>query len=122
MAHLETFSSYFSRLVTFQDFLWIGFIWLLGFLVRKRPSKRLAISTRRYLLIALSFTGLICLRLRFWVATGTFSEFWLVSPEVLAQGFHVNANLLLTECLYMPSAALLLLANKTWRKLALFFP
>jgi glycopeptide antibiotics resistance protein len=120
MAQLETFASYFSRLITFQDLLWIGFIWLIGFLGRKPLAKTLAISSNRYLVIALAFAGVIGLSLRFWVATGTLSTFWLVAPEVWSAGFLINANLLLNICLYVPPAVLLILARKTWWKVALF--
>ena len=114
MAQLETFASYFGRLVTFQDFLWIAFLWFIGFLIRKPVSKRLGVSVKRYLLIALAFAGVIGLSLRFWVASGTLNAFWLVDQEVWAAGFHLNANLLLNICLYVPPAILLVLAGKGW--------
>jgi len=118
---LETFASYFSRLITFQDFLWIGFIWIIGFLFRKRLAKALGISTKRYILIALAFAGVIGFSLRFWNATGTLSTFWLFAPEVWAAGFHINANLVLNICLYIPPALLLILARKSWWKSAIVF-
>jgi glycopeptide antibiotics resistance protein len=121
MAQLETFASYFSRLLTFQDFLWIGFIWLIGFFLRKPLANALGISSKRYLLVELAFAGVIGLSLRFWVATGTLSTFWLVAPEVWSAGFHINANLLLNICLYVPPTVLLILARKTWWKVALGF-
>ncbi|MFM5967477.1 MAG: VanZ family protein [Micrococcales bacterium] len=114
MAQFETIAAYFGRLVTFQDLLWIAFLWSIGFLIRKPVSKRLAVSVKRYLLIALAFAGVIGLSLRFWVATGTLNTFWLVDPEVWAAGFHLNANFLLNICLYVPPALLLVLAGKGW--------
>jgi VanZ like family len=121
MAQFETFSAYLSRLITIQDLVWIGFIWLLAFFLRKRLSKALGISIRRYLLIALAFAGLIGLSLRFWVANGTLSSFWLIAPEGWSSGFHLNANFLLNIGLYAPPAILLVLARKTWWRLAIFF-
>lgn len=121
MSQFETFSAYFGRLITIQDFVWISFIWLIGFLFRSRLARALGISTKRYLLIALSFAGLIGLSLRFWVATGTLSTFWLVASEGWSAGFHLNANFLLNVSLYVPSAILLVLARKSWWMLAIFF-
>jgi glycopeptide antibiotics resistance protein len=121
MAQFETFSAYFSRLITIQDLIWIGLIWLLAFMLRKRFSKSLDISIRRYLLIALAFAGLIGLSLRFWVTNGTLSTFWLFAPEGWSGGFHLNANFLLNISLYVPPAILLVLARKSWWKLAIFF-
>lgn len=119
MAQLETFDAYFGRLITFQDFLWIGFLWLIAILFRKPVSKFVRVSVNRFLLISLAFAGVVGLSLRFWVASGTLSTFWLVAPEVLTPGFHINANFVLNVVLYIPPAALLILARKSWWKVGL---
>lgn len=119
MSQLETFAAYFGRLLTVVDFLWIAVLMIPVVALRKPLSRRLQVSHRRFLLIGLAFAGVFGLSLRFWVATGTLSKFWLVAPEVWSAGSHLNANFALNVALYVPPAALLILARKSWWKVDL---
>jgi glycopeptide antibiotics resistance protein len=114
MAQLETFAAYFGRLLTIEAFLWICFLMAISYLVRKPASRALSISSNRFLLIALSFAGVLGFSLRFWEAHGTLSTFWLIAPELWSAGLAVNANLVLNVFLYLPPATLLVLAKKSW--------
>lgn len=121
MNDLDSFRSYFGRLATPRDFMWITIIWLFGVVLRKRLSKSLGVSVNRYLLINLAFAGLLGLSLRFWVLVGTLSTFWLIAPELWSNPFSLNANFLLNVCLYFPPAFLLVLAGRSWWGSAIFF-
>jgi hypothetical protein len=112
LAQFETFGAYFGRLLTWDVFLWIGGLMLLAFLLRKPLARSLQVSHRRFLLIALSFAGVVGLSLRFWEAYGTWSVFWLIAPEVWSEGFRFNANFVLNLVLYIPPAILLVLARQ----------
>ena len=114
MANFETFSAYLSRLITFQDLIYIAFLMVLALLLRKPLARMLRISVRRYLLIALAFSGVIGLSLRFWVASGYDNTFWVINPLLWAAGIHANANLVLNIALYVPPTMLLVLARKSW--------
>ena len=118
MARFETFAAYFGRLITLEALLWIVFLLLISFLLRKALSPVLRVSTVYYLLISLSFAGVVGLSLRFWDAYGTLSTFWLVAPDLWSAGLKINANLVLNVCLYIPLATLLVLARKrSWKVL-----
>jgi hypothetical protein len=119
MSQFETFAAYLGRFITFETFLWIFFLMVIAFLLRTPFSIALRVSIRRYLLIALAFAGVIGLSLRFWIASGTLSTFWLFAPELWSAGFHLNANLVLNVILYIPPATLLVLAKKSWWKVSL---
>jgi glycopeptide antibiotics resistance protein len=114
MAQFETFAAYFGRLITIEAFIWISFIMLISFLLRKPFSRALGVSINRYLLIALAFGGVLGLSLRFWEVYGTISTFWLFAPELWSAGLQINANLVLNVVLYVPPATLLVLARKRW--------
>lgn len=120
MSNLETFSAYLSRLLTFQDLIYIAFLMVLALLMRKPLSRVLVISVSRYLLIALAFSGVIGLSLRFWVASGYDNTFWVLNPMLWAAGIHLNANLLLNIALYVPPTVLLVLARKSWWRVLIF--
>lgn len=116
MAQLETFTAYFSRLVTLEVFLWISSLLVILLLVRKPASRALSVSSTYYPLIALSFSGILGLSLRFWEAHGTLTTFWLFTPGPWLHGLEMNANFLLNLSLYVPLASLLVLARKScWR-------
>ena len=120
MSQFESFAAYFGRLITFADFAWIGVLMIPAFALRKPLSQVLKVSRRRFLLIGLSFACVFGLSLRFWVASGTLSIFWLVAPEVWSAGWQLNANFVLNVALYIPPAVLLVLARKSWWKVSLF--
>jgi glycopeptide antibiotics resistance protein len=120
MAQLETFAAYFARLITVEAVFWISSLMVVSYLFKKPWSRALGISANRFLVIALAFAGVIGLSLRFWEAHGTISTFWLVAPELWSTGLAVNANFVLNVCLYVPPAALLVLARKSWWKVWAF--
>jgi len=119
VAQLESFASYFARLITLETFVWISFLMVIAFLARKPLARALQVSINRYLLIALSFAGIVGLSLRFWIASGTLSTFWLIAPELWEAGLRINANFVLNILLYIPPAILLVLARKSWWKITL---
>jgi len=45
MARFETFAAYFGRLITLEALLWIVFLLLISFLLRKALSPVLRVST-----------------------------------------------------------------------------
>lgn len=119
MPQLETFAAYFGRLVTLEDAIYILALMGLAFLVRKPIARRLGVSIRRYLLIALAFAGIVGLSLRFWEWGGINPLFWLVDPALWAMASHVGTNWILNVALYVPPALLLVLAAKNpWKVFA----
>lgn len=111
---VETFSGYFSRLLTIEVFTFIAFLMVLAFAFRGPFSNALKISVQHYLFIALSFAGVLGLSLRFWESYGFNDVFWLADPMLWSWGLRPNANLLLNILLYIPPATLLVLARKSW--------
>jgi len=111
---VETFSGYFSRLLTIEVFSFIVFLMVLAFAFRQPFSRALKVSVGRYLLLALSFAGVLGLSLRFWESYGFNEVFWIVDPMLWSGGLRPNANLLLNILLYIPPATLLVLARKSW--------
>lgn len=119
MAQLETFAAYFARLVTLEVFLWISSLLVILLLLRKPASRALGISRHHYPLIALSFSGVLGLSLRFWEAHGTLTTFWLFTAGPWLDGIEINANFLLNLSLYVPLASLLVLDRKSYWRVAL---
>ena len=114
MSGLESIPAYLSRLLTLEALAFAIFLMLIATLVRAHFSQALKISNRRFLLIALSFAGILSLSLRFWEQYGFNDSFWLFDSALWSADFKPNANLLLNVLLYVPAAALLVLAGRRW--------
>lgn len=120
MDRFETFSAYFSRVVT-PEALVFGLILMgLALLLRNYGAKRLGISVPRFVLIAGSIAGILALSIRYWDRVGTAEYFWLFDLSLWATAFTISANWILNVALYIPAAFLLVLARQhPWKVLML---
>ena len=120
MAQFETFSAYFSRVLTPEALVFGLVLMALAFFVRTYSSRKLAISTPRFLLIAGSIAGIISLSIRYWDRVGTAEHFWLFDLSLWSSAFTIGANSILNVALYIPAAFLLVLARQSaWKVLLL---
>lgn len=120
MAQFETFSAYFSRVLTPEALVFGLILMALAFFVRRYSSRKLSISTRRFLLIAGSFAGIVSLSIRYWDRVGTAEHFWLFDLSLWSTAFAIGANWILNVALYVPAAFLLVLARQSaWKVLLL---
>lgn len=120
VAQFETFSAYFSRVLT-PEALVFGLI-LMGLTLpfANWGAKRLQISLPRFALIAVSVIGVISLSIRYWDRVGTANHFWLFDITLWASALNTGANWILNVALYVPAAMLLVLARQSPWKVFLF--
>jgi hypothetical protein len=120
MAQFETFSAYFSRVLT-PEALFFGLILMsLTFAVKNWGAKRLQVSVPRFLLIAASLVGVVSLSIRYWDRVGTADNFWLFDLSLWSSAFTPGVNWILNVALYVPAAMLLVLARQSPWKVFLF--
>ena len=84
----------------------------IAFVLRRHLSRWLRLSVGRTMWIAIACASVVVFCLRIWDYNGYATTFWLVDQTLWPWAFKLSANWLLNAALFMPLAALLVLARK----------
>ncbi len=112
MSSFETFNAYFARLIGPESMSFLTVLVLIAFLLRRKLSSWLKLSVGRTMWISIAGAAVIVFCLRIWDYNGYADAFWLFDQTLWPQALNLSANWLLNAVLFMPLAALLVLARR----------